>query len=148
MTDRNNGAKTAGRGAGGRFGPGNPGRPRGARHKTTQAVLALMEGEGEALGRKAVAMALSGDRNALRLCLDRIAPAPKDAAVNFALPPLSDAQSAAQAMAALVEAVASGDLTPAQATSVAALVDAWRKTHETAELEARIAALEAGGGAA
>jgi len=96
----NDGATTAGRG--GRYGPSNPGRPRGARHKTTQAVLALMEGEGEALTRKAVELALTGDRAALRLCLDRIAPCPKDTPISFDLPSLSDAQSAAQAMAALM----------------------------------------------
>ncbi|MFT4795481.1 MAG: hypothetical protein ACJAVR_003795 [Paracoccaceae bacterium] len=93
MTDRNNGSTTEGRDRRGRFGTGNSGRPRGARHKTTQAVLTLMEGEGEALGRKAVELAMAGDRVALRLCLDRIAPAPKDAPVSFALPSLSDAKA-------------------------------------------------------
>jgi hypothetical protein len=140
--------RNSGRNTDGTFAQGNSGKPRGARHKTTQAVLALMEGEGEAITRKAVALALTGDRAALRLCLDRIAPCPKDAAVSFDLPPLSDAQSAAQAMAALIGAVATGDLTPSEAASVAALVDGWRKAHETAELEARIAALEAGNGKA
>jgi len=48
----------------GRFKPGqsgNPaGRPHGARHKTTLAVEALLDGEAEGLTRKAVEMALAG----------------------------------------------------------------------------------------
>ena len=43
-----------GRGGDGRFSPGNPGKPRGARHRATQAALALLDGETEALTRKAV----------------------------------------------------------------------------------------------
>ena len=62
------------RSADGTFTTGNAGRPKGARNKATQAVLALLEGEGEALTRKAIEMALAGDGAALRLCLDRIAP--------------------------------------------------------------------------
>ena len=46
----NNGGKT-GRDASGRFTEGNPGRPPGARHRATQAALALLEGEAEALTR-------------------------------------------------------------------------------------------------
>ncbi len=58
---------------------GNPaGKPIGARHKTTLAVQALLDGEAESLTRKAVELALAGDITALRLCLERIAPARKD----------------------------------------------------------------------
>ncbi len=39
MSDnRNNGTKTAGRNPNGTFAAGNPGRPRGARHKATLAA--------------------------------------------------------------------------------------------------------------
>jgi hypothetical protein len=68
MANRKNGT-TTGRDASGRFTEGNPGRPRGARHKATQAALALLDGEAEALTRQAVTMALEGDATALRLCL-------------------------------------------------------------------------------
>src|SRR3954465_9096925 len=48
------------------FGPGqsgNPnGRPQGSRNKTTLAVEALLDGEAEALTRKAVELAKNGDR--------------------------------------------------------------------------------------
>lgn len=134
---RNNGRKTDGT-----FGPGNPGRPQGARHKATMAALALLDGEAEALTRQAVTMALGGDGAALRLCLERIAPPRRDAPVQFPLPRMETACDAAKAAGAVLEAVAEGDLTPSEGAHIMALVEAFRRTLETSELEARVAALE------
>ena len=76
MTDpRNNAGRTRGR----PFAPGNPGKPKGARHKATLAVDALLDGEADAITRKAIEMAKAGDSIALRLCLDRIAPSARTA---------------------------------------------------------------------
>ena len=134
-----------GRNADGTFGAGNSGKPRGTRHKVTQAVLALLEGEGEALTRKAIEMALGGDGAALRLCLERLAPPRKDAPVQFTLPHMATARDAAQAAGAVLTAVAEGDLTPKEAVQIMSLIDAFRRLLEVSELEARIAALEGGG---
>jgi hypothetical protein len=140
-SDGNNG-ETTGRDALGRFAEGNPGRPRGARHKATQAALALLDGEAEALTRQAVTMALDGDTTALRLCLERIAPPRRDAPVTFDLPPMQSAADAAKAAGAVLGAVADGDLTPQEGAHIMALVETYRRTLETTELEARVAALE------
>ena len=140
--DRKNGTST-GRNASGRFTTGNPGRKPGARHKATRAALSLLDGEAEALSRKAVELALGGDAAALRLCLERIAPPRKDVPVTFALPTISKAADAARTMGAVVAAVAAGDLTPSEGAAVAGLLETYRKTLETAELEERIAVLEA-----
>ncbi len=49
---------------------GNPaGKPKGARSAVTLAAEALLDGEAEALTRKAIDMALGGDATAMRLCL-------------------------------------------------------------------------------
>ena len=60
-----------------RFKPGqsgNPkGRPLGSRHKATLAIDKLLDGEADAITRKAIEIAKAGDTVALRLCLDRIA---------------------------------------------------------------------------
>ena len=141
MSDRNNGG-TTGRNPDGTFAPGNPGRPRGARHQVTRAVEELLEGEAEVLTRKAVEVALAGDMTALRLCLERIAPARKDSPVSFDLPAMQNAQDAAQAAQAVLEAVAVGELTPLEAASVMGLIEAYRKTLETSELEQRLTELE------
>ena len=135
---RNNGRNTDGT-----FAPGNPGKPRGARHKATQAALALLDGQAEALTQKAIETALAGDTVALRLCLERIAPPRKDAPVTFTLPPMTTARDAATAAAAVLDAVALGDLTPLEAAQIMGLIETWRRTLETCDLEARVAALEA-----
>lgn len=140
--DRNSGAKSGARNPDGTFAPGNPGKPRGSRHRATQATLALLDGEAEALTRKAVEMALAGDSAALRLCLERIAPPRKDAPVEFALPAMASAQDAASAAASILAAVANAELTPAEGAHVMALVETYRRTLETTELESRLAALE------
>lgn len=139
---RNNGNATAGRDEAGRFTAGNPGKAKGTRHKATQAVLALLDGEAEALTRKAVETALEGDTTALRLCLERIAPPRKDAPISFDLPKMETARDAATAAAAVLAAVAAGDLTPTEGAHVMALVETCRRTLETTEIEARVAALE------
>ena len=127
----------------GKFAPGNPGRPQGARHKVTLAVEDLLRGEAEGLTRKAVDLALSGDTTALRLCLERIAPPRKDAPVNFDLPEMSNSSEAVQAASAILSAVADGDITPHEGATVMGLVENYRRVLETSEIDARIAALEA-----
>ena len=137
--------KTNGRKTDGTFAPGNAlgGRTPGSRHKVTLAVEALLEGQHAALTQKAINMALCGDGPALRLCLDRIAPARKDAPISFALPPIASAEDALTASAAVLAAVAAGDVTPDEAGRVMALLTAHKALIETGDLERRIEALEA-----
>ena len=134
--------RKSGRNTDGTFGTGNPGKPKGTRHKATQAALALLDGEAEALTRQAVTMALGGDTTALRLCLERIAPPRRDAPVTFDLPRMETARDAAKAAGAVLGAVAHGDLTPTEGAHIMALVETYRRTLETTELEARLRYME------
>lgn len=143
MTSRKNGGET-GRSADGKFQPGNPGRPRGARNKASIAVEALLEGEAEALTRRAVELAMEGDTTALRLCLERLCPPRKDRPVVFDLPAIEQPEDATKAMTSLLAAVATGDVTPTEAQSVAGVIETWRRTVETEDLARRVAALEGG----
>lgn len=131
-----------GRNADGTFGPGNEGKPRGARHKATRAALELLDGEAEALSRKAIELALGGDTVALRLCLERIAPPRKDSPVRVELPEIHAAADSAEAISAIISAVASGQLTPTEGSAMTVLIEAHRRTLEVTELEARLAAME------
>jgi Family of unknown function (DUF5681) len=125
---------------------GNPsGRPRGARHKTTLAVEAILDGEAEALTRKAIELAIAGDTTALRLCLERISPPRKDRPVAFRLRSVESASEAAAAMADVVGAVASGKLTPTEAVDVAKIIETFVRSLETSDFELRIRTLEGGG---
>lgn len=139
--DRNNEAKT-GRDTSGRFKPGNPGRPRGARHKTTLAVLALMEGEAESITRTCIEAAKAGDLTAIRLVLDRLLPPAKERPLRVKLPDVVSLEDVAQAQAAILKAVAAGELLPTEGATLAGIVESRRKAIETAELEARVSALE------
>jgi len=140
---RNSGRKTGDRNPDGTFAPGNPGKPKGSRHKATQAIEAMLEGQQEALTQAAIDRALEGDVTALRLCLDRIAPARKDAPISFDLPEIETMGDAANAARAILRAVSDGDVTPLEAASVMAVVEQFRRTLETTEIERRITALEA-----
>jgi hypothetical protein len=122
---------------------GNPnGRPAGSRHKTSLAVDALLDGEAEAITRKAIEMAKAGDGPAIRLCMDRIAPPRKDRHVPFALPKLETALDAKVAAAAIVQAVAEGDLTPSEAAELSRLVENFTRILEATDFQARLEALE------
>ena len=126
-----------------RFGPGNPGKPKGARHRATLAVEALLDGEADQLTRKAVEKALAGDTLALKLCLDRIAPARKDRSVTFRAPTIKAAEDVPAALGAIFRAVASGELTTSEAAMIAGIVEKFRGAIELADLERRVAAIEA-----
>jgi hypothetical protein len=106
------------------FEPGKSGNPagklKGTRNKTTLAVEALLDGEAETITRKAIELAKDGDLTALRLCLDRIA----------------------KATAALLEAVAVGDLTPSEASELGKLIEAYVKALEATDFAERLDKLE------
>ena len=122
---------------------GNPsGKPRGARHRATLAAEALLDGEAEALTRKAIEKAKEGDTVALRLCLERILPARKDRAVSLDLPEIETAADVLKSIAALLASVAGGELTPGEAGDVVRIVEAFAKAADSVDLEQRIAALE------
>lgn len=135
---RNNAKNTRGR----PFAAGNPGKPKGARHRVTLAAEALLDGEAEALTRKAIEMALAGDGTALRLCLERIVPARRERPIRFKLPLLRTAGDASVAMAAIIVGVAAAKVTPGEAAELAKLVEAYLKAIEANEFDQRLRALE------
>jgi Family of unknown function (DUF5681) len=123
---------------------GNPaGRPAGSRNKTTAAAAALLQGESEALTRKAVELALGGDPTAMRLCLERILPPSRERAVNFVLPPIESASDIAAAMKAVTSALAAGAITPGEAGRIADVVDTFVRAIETSDFDRRLQLAEA-----
>ena len=78
----------------------------------------------------------------MRLCIERIIPARKDRSVSLALPKLETAADSLRAVGAIIEAVASGELTPGEGGDVVRIVEAFARSAETIALEARIKALE------
>ena len=133
-----------------RFKPGksgNPaGKPKGTLNKATMAAQALLDGEAEGLTRRAIELALQGNMQALRLCLERLLPPRKERAVSLSLPDISTVDSLPKLTAALLSAVAAGELTVTEASGLSTLAANHGKIVETMELEKRIAALENKGG--
>jgi hypothetical protein len=124
---------------------GNPmGRPKGALNKATLASQALLEGEAEALTRKAVELAKEGNPVALRLCLERLLPPRKDRPINFTLPEVKEAGDLPKALLAILAAVAQGEITPGEGQRLAAMLATMLATYEkglvTAEWEGRLKA--------
>jgi hypothetical protein len=62
-------------------------------------------------------------------------PARKDRPVAFALPPITGARDAADLMAAVTNAVATGHITPSEATEIGKVIDAYVRAYQTAEPE-------------
>jgi hypothetical protein len=122
---------------------GNPsGRPAGSRNKATIAMEALLDGQAEALTRKAIDLALMGDITALRLCLDRVLPVRKDRPVTFTLPPIKTPQDAAATISAVLAAVAAGEITPSDASEISKLINVYIETVQTAEVVERLDRIE------
>ena len=113
---------------------GNPrGRPMGVRNKATEAAELVLDGEAEALTRKAVERALEGEASALRLCLERIIPPRRERPVKLAVPSVRGAADLAGTMASI---------TPGQAAELARVVEIFVRAVETSDFERRLRELE------
>ena len=122
---------------------GNPkGKPVGSRHKTTMAIERLLDGEGEELTRKAIELALAGDLTALKLCLERICPPRKSRPIAIDLPDIKNCEGISNAQSVVVQAVGEGELTPDEGQVLSNILEARRKSIETADHEQRLNELE------
>ena len=122
---------------------GNPaGRRAGSRNKTTEAAAVLLQGESEALTRRAVEMALAGDPMAMRLCIERILAPCRERAVKFAWPPIESAADIPVAMKAVTSALASGVITPSETGRIADVVDTFVRAIDTSNFDRRLRELE------
>ena len=93
----------------------------------------------------AIKLALAGDIAALRICVDRIVPPIREDRLQVALPDIADAAGCTEAQAAIMKAVASGELLPSQGEALGRLVEHRRRAIETTEIMKRLGALEAKG---
>src|SRR5262249_3802731 len=123
---------------------GNPaGRPRGARNRTTRLLQSLLAERAESIGRREIARGEEGDIAAIRVCVDRLAPALKDEPVDIELPSLEKPADSVAAAAAIVAGVAAGELTPSQAAQLAKVVDVYVRAIETKAFDERLSKVEA-----
>jgi hypothetical protein len=123
---------------------GNPqGRPVGVPDKRTK-LRSLLQIHAQELIQKAVELALAGDVNALRLCLERLIPRLRSEPAAFLLP-FNDVKNVKELLdnnAAVIAAVSCGELTLEQAQTLSSLLEAQHKFIVGSELEQRLAAIE------
>ena len=122
---------------------GNPGgKPKGCRNATTILFDELLKSNATELIEKVIEMAKDGDGPALRLCIEWLAPPRRDRPVWFDLQEMKEARDAVNASAAIVAAVANGDLTPMEASELGKLIESYARTLQAVEFEERLSKLE------
>jgi hypothetical protein len=129
-----------------KFKPGQSGNPRGkARgtlHKATRAALELLEGDLEAITQVCIAKAKDGDLMAVKLILDKLLPNRRERSIDLKVPRVKGAQDLPQALEAVMQAVATGELTPGEGQALTTMLEGYRKGLEFTTIEARLRALE------
>jgi hypothetical protein len=122
---------------------GNPnGRPEGSRNKATLLLDQLADAEAEAIQRQVIQAAKEGDLKAAELILARIWPPRRGRPVRLELPPVRTAAEVSDGMAAVVDAMAAGEVTPEEAATISGVLELRRKALETEDLAIRIERLE------
>lgn len=119
---------------------GNPaGRPKGKADKRAQWRTAL-EKHGDKLVKKAVELALAGDSQALKLCIDRAIPAYRPAAepVSFEL----SGETLTERANSVLTAVAAGQLDPQTGKGLIDAIGSLVKVTEIDDITRRLAELE------
>ena len=127
------------------FEPGNKlsqGRPKGSLNKRTLLLQGMVDDQSESILAKGLALAQEGNIGMLRYFLDRVLPRTNDTAINLGALPLDTAEDLVQTQAIVLGKVASGEVTPAQAQQIDALLETRRRLFETHALEQRVKELE------
>ena len=112
------------------------------RNKAARAAESLFDGEVEHLTRRCVDMALAGDPQAMRICMDRLLPPVKSRPFKFKIPELRTIADAQNALSTIIAATACGAILSDDAATLASIISAFVRTTEVAELESRLCALE------
>ena len=122
---------------------GNPaGKPRGTRSKATVLLEAMLQENAEAITEAVIQQARGGNLLAARIILERLIPPVRERPINVELPDVASTEGVAAAQSAILKAVATGEILPAEASTLSAIVETRRRSIETQELADRIEKLE------
>jgi hypothetical protein len=136
----------SGRNPDGTFAKGNrinpAGKPKGVRARSTLMLEALLSKNMEAIGKKLVAEAKSGAAWAIKLAIASQLPFARDRTVEFEIPKLELASDVPGAINQVLGAVTAGVLTPGEANSIIAGLEAFGRSSVFDAHETRLRALE------
>jgi hypothetical protein len=85
---------------------------------------------------------MQGDRNAMRICMERIIPARADACIRMSLPPIQTARDVNKAAEKVTQAIRRGKITPAEGGKVMNILESRSRIIEKADFESRLEKLE------
>jgi len=114
------------------------GRPKGVSKRLQFSKL--LEPHAEVLVAKAVELAVQGDVNSLRLCIERLIPKAKEEAIEFNLPEgnLSSSDTLLKLNTKIMEQVARGEISLEESERLSALVDSQSKLIQVTTIAAQI----------
>ena len=124
------------------FPPGNPGRPQGSRNRASVLLDRIADDEAGEVLRVVLDAAKGGDLRAAEIILGRTWPPRRGRPIQLTLPTVTTAGEVLEALGAVIDATAKGEVTPDEAATVAAILETKRKAIETVDIERRVAALE------
>ncbi len=127
------------------FEPGNKlsrGRPRGSRNKRTLILQQRLDESSLALVDKSIDLALQGNVSLLRMLVGGTLSRLSDSAVKIGRVPMNTLAELSQAHSAILNKLLAGEITPAEALQLSALLDSQRRFIESKELETRLRAIE------
>jgi hypothetical protein len=125
------------------FQPGNPGRPPGSKNKLTPLLEELVENEGQELTRKLIDLAKERKLQALLFCMKRLIPQRRGQPINLQLPEMNSVNDVAPTMAALLEAIGNGTITPEEASPIIGLLNSYANASIAADVVVRLEKIEA-----
>jgi hypothetical protein len=145
-TKHSKATKTSKNGSSGLFQQGNrfgQGRPMGSRNGVTLAAESLIQGEGEALSRKLIDLALAGNVACLKTAIERLVPVCKSRPVDLPdLPQIKTIADASTLTSFILDAVAEGKVTPVEGEIIGRSCERHLKALEVRDLEQRLVDLE------
>lgn len=121
--------------------PSEPGGVPEVPKATAFAIQKRLVDAADAITRKLIDEALGGDKIALRLCFERLAPL-KHYAVVFELPPIGNSADALSASSSVLAACSKGTLSAKDAAGIIDLIARHVQILEMTKIEGRLAALE------
>jgi hypothetical protein len=122
------------------FVKGNSGRKPGSRNRAAVIASGLLEGDAEALVRKAVELAESGDVGMLKFLLSRILP--RERLIKLELPRLDFADDAVETLGCIIRAVSEAKISPSEGAALATLIRSHSDSIDMADVVKRLDSLE------
>jgi hypothetical protein len=113
------------------------GRRLEARNRAILAAQAVLDGKAAAITEKATQLALSGEINAIRLCLRLSVPPRREQPIEFEIRQLTWIHDAGEAIADVIAAVAAARITLAEAAEMVRLIEAYVRTCTAAQQSAQ-----------